>query len=904
MEYSSTRRVPFARILWLLPLALGAQLTHATAQIQLAPPSASQQAETVQDTAPKPAQQGGSAPAQNAAPAQGSANAAANGNVEAAKPTPPDFSIVDRATGIEAAPLLQGWSNDLDRIEESLNADVISYNLLDQSRDRLQAIRAEIDKFLETLKPKIDEAKAQVDNLGPVPEAGETEPVAAQRGELNKVFGSLTAVGNIAESTKLRSNQLTSRIQEIRRRKFAERLFERVPETYSPYTWQNVGSQLTFALGKTWQSISAWWEHLDRRWDAIQLIILAIVIAALSFYASARGVRHFRKWKKPGEPPFWQRSNSAIWVIFLRILPYAAPSMFLFYSFRYQQLMPENIELIALSAMRSLLIVTAVCALIVTVLAPNRTHWRLLPIDNAAATRVRWLVVALATVYSLTLFLDTIRYAANAPFTLTVAQSLISSIVITGLVIAILLTPRKIQPVSDDAPEFKWVSKLRWPLWAVAIIVLLTSLAGYIGLARFISTQLIVTGTIVAIFYLVMAWVDAVGESMADETTRLGEWLKDKAGFDQRRREQLSVPVTLLLKFGTLLCVVPLILLQWGFDQKDISEWGSSLLFGFRVGQIEISLAAILASIAVFIIGYVLARVFQSWLDSRVLETAGFSGGARHSIRTAVGYVGIVIAALLAISYTGLDLSNVALVAGALSVGIGLGLQSVVNNFVSGLILLAERPIKVGDWVVVGEEEGFVKKISVRATEIETFDRANVLIPNSYFISEKVKNWTLHNYSGRVSIVVGVHYGSDPRQVKDILIGVAKANPLIMKTPEPFVYFGEFGADALEFTLYAYTYDITKSLGLRTDLRIEIVEAFRAASIEIPYRQTDINFRDDWFKDAMVRQFSSSEGIALPRQKPRRRRRIRKAKSDDGDDFGNKGESYARASNGGAAVKQ
>lgn len=877
MTYAPAKNASLNGIFGFLTAVFVTLALPAAAQIQLSPPTVETPAKPIELSPGAPAGQITNSAAQP--PAQTAK--------EPAKPvpaTPPNFTIVDRATGSETAPKLESWSKQLDEIEESFNAEIISYGSLDNGRDQLQALRTDVDKFLEVLKPKIEEAKAQVDTLGPVPEAGDPEAVASQRAELQQVFGSLTAAGNIAESIKLRSMQVSGKIQEIRRKKFAERLFERVPETHSLYTWQNVGGQFMFAIGKAWQTISGWWEHLDRRWDAIQLMLIAAIIAVISFYASERGVRHFRKWKKEGEPPFWQRSNSAVGVIFLRILPYAAPSAFLFFSFRYHGLMHGDVELIALAAMRSLLIVTAVCALIVTVLAPRRPHWRLLPIDNTAATRMRWLVVALAFVYSLTLLLDTIRYTSNAPFTVTVAQSLISSIVIAGLVIAILLTPRTKRPIPGDTPSFKWLSKLLWPLWAIAIIVMLTAITGYIGLARFISTQLVVTGTIISIFYLVMAWVAAVGESMADETAQVGRWLKDKAGLDQRRREQLSLPVTLLLKFGALLLVVPLILLQWGFDQKDIYEWGSSLLFGFKVGRIQISFATILASIAVFITGYIIARVFQGWLDRRVLETAGISGGARHSIKTAVGYGGIVIAALMAISYTGLDLSNVALVAGALSVGIGLGLQSVVNNFVSGLILLVERPIKVGDWVVVGDEQGLVKKISVRATEIETFERANVLIPNSYFISEKVKNWTLHNYSGRVSILIGVHYESDPRQVKDILIKVAKANPLVMNTPEPFVYFGEFGADALEFTLYAYTYDITKSLSLRTDLRIEIVEAFRAAGIEIPYRQTDINFRDDWFKEAMIRQFSQPKPLTPPRQKPRRRRRAKLQNTDQARD--------------------
>jgi potassium efflux system protein len=303
--------------------------------------------------------------------------------------------------------------------------------------------------------------------------------------------------------------------------------------------------------------------------------------------------------------------------------------------------------------------------------------------------------------------------------------------------------------------------------------------------------------------------------------------------------------------------------LQWGFDWKDIIEWGRDLFVGFRIGNTQISIAAILASMIVFILGYFAARLFQGWLDREVLEPAGISGSVRHSIRTGVGYAGVIVAALIAVSYAGLDLSSLALVAGALSVGVGLGLQGVVNNFVSGLILLAERPIKVGDWVVVGGEEGLVRRISVRSTEIETFDRANVLVPNSYFIAETVKNWTLHNYSARMVIPVGVQYGNNPRQVRELLVKVAQAHPQVMSNPEPFVNLDEFGSNTLNFKLFVYVYDVTKGGSVRTDLRIAILEAFQSAGIQMPKGSTDINLR-------------SMEGIKramAPRIEQRRRRR-------------------------------
>jgi len=240
-----------------------------------------------------------------------------------------------------------------------------------------------------------------------------------------------------------------------------------------------------------------------------------------------------------------------------------------------------------------------------------------------------------------------------------------------------------------------------------------------------------------------------------------------------------------------------------------------------------------------------------------VLLPAGISGGVRNSIRTGIGYAGIVIAALAALSYAGFNLSSVAIIAGALSVGIGFGLQNLVNNFISGLILLVERPISVGDLVVVGGEEGCVRKISVRSTELETFDGANVLIPNSYFISEKVKNWTFRNKVRRVAIPIGVAYGSDPRRVQAVLLTVAGGNPDVLKTPEPVVTLDEFSPASINFTLYTFVGDINKAGSVRTQLSMAILDAFAEAGIEIPYGQTDVAVRKmDWLRD-IIGEFTS-----------------------------------------------
>src|SRR5204863_5939140 len=205
--------------------------------------------------------------------------------------------------------------------------------------------------------------------------------------------------------------------------------------------------------------------------------------------------------------------------------------------------------------------------------------------------------------------------------------------------------------------------------------------------------------------------------------------------------------------------------------------------FGFKIGEIHLSLTTILGALVVLVVLILATRVVRRWLENELLPQTAIEPSLQQSIATIFGYVGVIAAITLALGDLGIDLQKIALVAGALSVGIGFGLQSIVSNFVSGLILLAERPIRAGDSIVVKGEEGWVRRIRVRATEIETFDRASVIIPNSELITGVVKNWTRSNTLSRIVIKVGVAYDSDPDQVRDILLDIARTHPQIVQSP-------------------------------------------------------------------------------------------------------------------------
>jgi len=273
---------------------------------------------------------------------------------------------------------------------------------------------------------------------------------------------------------------------------------------------------------------------------------------------------------------------------------------------------------------------------------------------------------------------------------------------------------------------------------------------------------------------------------------------------------------------------------------------------GIQVGGIHFSLRSIMLAALMFVIVLAVMRFFQRMLSTRVLPNTKLDQGLQHSVSAIFGYAGICLAILLAVSAAGLDLSNLAIIAGAISVGIGFGMQSIVNNFVSGLILLVERPIKVGDWIVVGADQGFVKDIRVRATEIETFDRSSVVIPNSELISNRVLNWTLKERSGRGIIKIGVSYGSDVDKVRDILFEMADKRREILTYPAPQVVFMDFGASSLDFELRYFLRDIGDVIAVASSIRFELVQRFRDEGIEIPFPQRDLNLRDiDKLTDAI-----------------------------------------------------
>ena len=366
----------------------------------------------------------------------------------------------------------------------------------------------------------------------------------------------------------------------------------------------------------------------------------------------------------------------------------------------------------------------------------------------------------------------------------------------------------------------------------LAVIGVAALFVGYGALGKRLLTNLIWTGLLLWVVVLLHGFIhELVSWSVKSES------LQDKLHIPSHVVERFSSWWRIIVDPVVFLCGFLAIVPVWGVPPDDLIRWTLQALSGFQVGSIHISFIDIFLAIAVFFIAMAGARFLQRQLSERVLERTNLPAGIRHSLNAGFGYAGVIVAALLSISVTGIDLSNLALVISALSVGIGFGLQNVVNNFISGLILLVERPIKVGDWVRVGSDEGIVKRIQFRATELETWQRASVIIPNAEIISTSVTNLTHRDQYGRVEIGVGVAYGSDVEKVRKILLDIAEKNERVSDDPAPTVVFRDFGASSLDFELRCFTSDVMRRLGVASDLRFEIERRLGEEGIEIPFPQ-------------------------------------------------------------------
>lgn len=746
----------------------------------------------------------------------------------AASPAPPGL-IADQQK------MIKDLTAKTDGLEKKIQQDGEEDSSLVDIRLQLEELSRESLNTALAFRTRLAEINARVQQLGAAPAAGqppEPDIVSAERQALTSEKAEINAVISQAQALSIRISGLIDQIGNMRSALFRNLLTKRyvLSDALSPQVFSDARDEFR----NFYKAVSSWLSFAFKfKFQAILAATFVALGLALVLLVGGRRLfgRVFEADPTNEDPSYLSRLSVAFWSTLLPTLAVGAFLGSTIFFFNYYNVLRGDIGLF-LNALASVIgVVFCVNRLTNAALSPRLPNWRLIPVETGPA---RWLVrlaTAMAVVISFNTFLSIVNDKMGSPLSLTIARSFLATIIVgVILILMAMLRPFK----ARDGSWRPWPAWLRYLALSLGLFTIIAALLGYIGLALFVSLQVVVTGTALITAYIGFLSAQAIGEEGAFANTTVGRWLSVNSSYEDTALDQLGLVVSVAINLMIVLVFLPLILLMWGFQLGDIQAWAYRLATGITIGSVTISVTGILSGVVVFIIGYFLTRWFQGWLDGSVMARGKVDTGVRNSIRLAVGYAGVALAALVGISAAGIDLSSLALVAGALSLGIGFGLQNVVSNFVSGLILLAERPFKVGDWIVAGEISGTVKKISVRATEIETFQRQSVILPNSNLINNAVGNWTHRNKLGRIDIKIGVAYGSDVKQVHAVLLEIARSHPLVLKNPEPFVLFSNFGAAALEFEIRVFLADVMNGNIVQNDVRFAVLEKFDDQHIEIP----------------------------------------------------------------------
>ncbi|MGI6246713.1 MAG: DUF3772 domain-containing protein [Pseudochelatococcus sp.] len=735
----------------------------------------------------------------------------------------------------------------LEELEKQITSGTLSDEELLRMRDRAAATATSVRAVVNDLSPRAAAIGAQLAQLGPRPAEDappEAETTTREREERSRALAELQAGISLAETLLVQAGQVTTAINDYRRLVFANELFARGRSVLSPLLWQEAVRGAPEALERSRRLFGDWLaQAVQRARDGMA----AVTLAALIVWGGLHGLqRRFlpqltHRDREETNPGRLRRVTKALGMILGATVPFVAAIATLFIALNAEGLAEGRMETVIVWLLLGAGFVVLMRALAQALFAPGLPTWRLFALDDHTATRLSSASVVLTVVLVVGQMLQVVVAAVDANLSIVALVDGVAALAIAMVMFTTLQGLRhRTRPVEDDfGPYVPQEPQLRGFLravaWLATFAIIIAAATGFIAFASFIVDQVVWTATIIGLFFLLTTLVDEMAVELPKRNSRVSLVLQTSVGLRRRTLEQIGILFSGIFKLVMIALGVMLILAPWGVESNDMFSSLRAVQNGFTIGEVRMSPVDIVGAIITFAIALTVSRIIQRWLSIHFLPATGLDIGIRNSIATGVGYIGFFLGFALAFMQIGLSLDRIAIVAGALSVGIGFGLQSIVNNFVSGLILLWERPIKVGDWVVVGPEEGYVKRINVRATEIETFDRAAVIVPNSNLVSGTVKNWLHRDRMGRLIISVGVSYAADPDEVRELMLACAREHQQVLETPAAHVLLRAFEPTMLRFELRCFIPNVENRLTVSSELNFAVLRALRDRDL-VPVR--------------------------------------------------------------------
>lgn len=759
--------------------------------------------------------------AQSAAEAQTASDAQNRPSIVAQKA--PSGLVVQKGAGSSRSLDYGAWETAAARAETTLADASVTEAALGELRAQLVDWRAAFLVSQNSNATRIATLREQIAALGPVPAEGETEAeeIAQRRVALSDQLIKLQAPGIAAEEAYRRADGLIGEIDRIRRERQADQLLQLWPAPINPANWPAALVELRdTALAFYTESAFRWrkGEASRQLFDNLPLILVMLasgvglmwrgrmLVARLALAFAERQTARARR-------------VVALAVSVGQVLGPVVGIMALAHAVR----------LTGLTGALGGAVLDALPFATFTLLAAHWLGAAIFPADDKAETLFtlpperraegRFLTTALGAV----LGLEALRAVIIAQRgTEQAATAVLTFPVLVAVAVLLLrlghLMGRSARADGSDDGGYagRVLGLIARGAMLVGIVGPLLAAVGYIaaaGALLYPAAQSL--GLVGLLFVLQRLVADLYGLVTKSDAA-------DQDGL---------LPV--LIGFCMALASLPLFALIWGAQLADITELWQRFLEGFQLGQTRVSPTDFLLFLVIFVCGYTVTRLVQGALKGTVLPRTSLDQGGQNAVVAGLGYVGIILSALLAINFAGIDLSGLAIVAGALSVGIGFGLQNIVSNFVSGIILLIERPVSEGDWIEVGTVQGIVKSISVRSTRIQTFDRSDVIVPNTDLVAGRVTNWTRFSLSGRLVVPLTVAHGEDSRKVEKVLKEIAEAQPLVLLNPAPVVALMGFNNDGQLYEIRMILRDVNFSVNVRSEVNHQIRERFLAEGLHL-----------------------------------------------------------------------
>lgn len=718
--------------------------------------------------------------------------------------------------------------------------------------DQTQQLISKADELSAIVTPLRSQMQSQLNVLGPEPESGsalnETNEVTRKRNSLNQKKASLDSQLEQIQALHASAANLSTQIVNLRRNALKNQLALDSGSLFGARFWSPIVnpqpedvSRLSSFSEQVASAFNGAWSA-DWRWGSAIFLLVALALVTLG----GKYLEKYLAWLGIHKLPEGRlrRSFLATATVMSTVLTIGIAANLVDYTFTRHDIASDRVA----SFMDTLVRLTVFCSMIAGLgrafLSNQRPSWRLPAISNPVAKAMTPFPVIAALIILIFGIIEQVTITMGTTVAVTIVVNGLATLFLaltTGMVALRSNQIRRQMVATGEQPEARSTLSgiIHLAVLLTTFAVLVSLVIGYISLARFLIYELVWIAIVFSCLYLFSTLVSDTCESLFSPNNLSGQRIKSSLNLDDRHLSQatalfsaagkvfLILMAAVALLNGTFGTTTPLELMQ-----KALDIWGGKGLENLRIVPARLVDALIFLAIALYAM-----RSSRRWLENDFLPKTTLDRGIRASMVTMFSNVGYIIIILLTLATLGIQWNKLAWIVSALSVGIGFGLQEIVKNFISGVILLTERPVKVGDLVNISGVEGDIRRINVRATEIQLSDLSTVIVPNSQFISQNVRNITMGNALGVATLALSFPLDTDPDEARTILLDSYTEHEGILTSPAPSVTFSQLSANGMVLSVTGYVNSPRLVASVKSDLLFEIIKRLRAASIPLAVPQ-------------------------------------------------------------------